>query len=376
MKMRHIYSALLLTSICLTSCFKDEPLNSEADITAAYVHVDDPTSVFYNSTDTAAYITFDYSSSDIVFTNALRYADITNIAPCFTLSPGATIYPPSGTPQDFSQGGHIYKVTSEDGKWTREYTVRFAKLRQVYQYNFENYKLSDSGNYYIWSDLPDDETPNWSTANAGFEVARQKTAKIEDYPTTPDANGYEGSCVKLTTCSTGSWGLITNKRIAAGNLYLGTFDLSKALTETLKSTRFGTPTDRKPLRFTGYYKYKPGEQLTDNGKAVEGVDKGSVYAVVYKNHDALGNAVVLTGEDVTTSPQLVAMAKVEDVENTDDWIYFDVPFVYSEEINYDTLLNMGYNLSIICSSSEHGDVYKGAIGSTLWVDELSIQIEE
>ncbi len=374
--MKYTNLALLLMCAGLASCFKAEPLNYEADITSAYVHIDNPKDIFYNPSDTMAYIATDLTSWEIVFNNALRYADITNIAPRFTLSPGATITPASGTPQDFSQGGIIYKVTSEDGQWSREYNVRFAKLNQVYQYSFENYTLSASGNYYIWSDLPETETPNWSTANAGFEFARSKTAKIEDYPTTPDPHGYKGSCVKLTTCSTGSWGALTNKRIAAGNLYLGTFDLGKALTETLKSTRFGMPTDRKPQRFSGYYKYKPGADLQNNGTPIDGEDKGAIYALVYENHDADGNAVVLTGEDVTTSPQLVAMARVENMHNTDEWTHFDIPFVYTQDIDYTTLMNGGYSFSVICSSSENGDQYIGALGSTLWVDELSIQIEE
>ncbi len=373
--MKYINLALLLMCGGLASCFKAEPLNSEADITSAYVHVDNPKDFFYNSSDTAAFIATDLKSQEIVFNNALQYADITSMAPCFTVSPGATITPASGTPQDFSQGGIIYKVTSEDGQWSREYTVRFAKLNQVYQYSFEKYTLSESGNYYIWSDLPDTETPNWSTANAGFELARKKSAKIEDYPTTPDANGYKGACVKLTTCSTGSWGVLTNKRIAAGNLYIGSFDLGKALTETLKSTRFGATTDRKPLRFSGYYKYQPGEELQENGTVIEGVDNGALYAVVYKNHDAKGNAVVLTGEDITTSPQLVAMARV-DVQKNEEWKNFDVPFAYTQDIDKELLANGGYSFSVVCSSSENGDRYIGALGSTLWVDELSIQIEE
>lgn len=370
-----VYTSAMVVCTLFSSCFKDDPLNSEADITAAFIHTDNPKAVFYNLSDTAATITRDYASSEIVFDNALRYADITDIAPQFTLSPGATITPASGTPQDFSQGGHIYKVTSEDGKWTREYNVRFSKLNQVYKYDFENYKLSNSGNYYIWSDFAEGETPNWSSANEGFEIARSKASK-EEYPTTPDGNGFEGACVKLTTCSTGPWGIISHKRIAAGNLFLGTFDLSKALTETLLSTRFGLPTDKKPLRFSGYYKYQRGAVMTNNGEEIDCEDNGSIYAIVYKNHDDQGNSVVLTGEDVTTSPQLVGMARLTDMQNTDKWTHFDIPFVYTEEIDTELLQNMGYSFAIICSSSENGDRYQGAIGSTLWVDSFAIDIEE
>ncbi len=359
-----------------SSCFKDEPLNSECDIMTASVRLDDPATVFYNASDTSAFITKDYASSDIVFNNVVKAADLTRLSPQFTVTPGAVISPASGTERDFSGGAQTYKVTSEDGKWSRIYTVRFSRPQHFYQYDFENYFLSDNKKYYVWSDMPAGETPNWCTANAGFGVARSK-AKPEEYPSTPDTDGYEGACVKLTTVSTGSWGVLTNKRIAAGNLFLGSFDLSKALTETLKSTLFGVPTDKKPMCFTGYYKYQRGEKLQDkSGNEIAGEDNAAIYAVLYKNHDADGNSVVLTGEDIMDSPQRVGMAKLREIKNTTEWTYFDVAFDYWEEIDAATLASLGYSLAIVCSSSENGDLYQGAIGSTLWVDKLSIGIEE
>lgn len=379
--MKHFCRALfcpVTVAVCtvFSSCFKDEPLNSECDITTASVHLGDPATVFYNASDTSAFITKDYASTDIVFNNVVKAADLTRLSPVFTVTPGAVISPASGTERDFSGGAQTYKVTSEDGNWSRVYTVRFARPQHFYQYDFDNYFLSDNKKYYVWSDMSAGETPNWCTANAGFGVARSK-AKPEEYPSTPDPNGYEGACVKLTTVSTGSWGVLTNKRIAAGNLFLGSFDLSKALTETLKSTLFGVPTDKKPLCFTGYYKYQRGEHLQDkSGNEIEGDDNAAIYAVLYKNHDAEGNSVVLTGEDIMDSPQRVGMAKLREIKNTAEWTYFDVAFDYWEDIDADTLANLGYNLVIVCSSSENGDLYQGAIGSTLWVDKLSIGIEE
>lgn len=374
--MKPVYIIALSPLVLLTSCFKEEPLNSECDITAAVVRTDNPDALFYNASDTSANIMRDYASQDIVFNNVVLNADLTNIAPYFKLTPGAVIMPESGTPRDFSKGGQPYQVTSEDGRWTKVYTVRFAKPQHYYNYDFENYFLNDKGKYYVWSDLPQGETPNWSTANAGFGMARN-TAKPEEYPTTPDPNGYEGACVKLTTVSTGPFGKFSKKPIAAGNLFLGTFDLSKALVQTLQSTRFGLPFNKKPLRFTGYYKYKPGEKMQDkNSNIIAGSDSASVYAVMYKNHDADGNSVVLTGEDVMSSPLRVALAKVKDVKYTSQWTPFDIEFNYWEPLDMQLLDGFGYNLAIVCSSSKDGDIYKGAIGSTLWVDKLSIVIEE
>lgn len=371
---RIIYSAAL--ALCLTSCFKEEQLNPECDIIHASVHIDAPEKVFYNASDTVAPITPDYASDVIEFKNVQFNTDLTAMAPVFVLSKGATITPASGTVRDFSSGAQEYTVTSEDGSYHRVYKVKFTKPQSFYEYNFENYYLSEHGKYYIWSDNAEGETPNWCTANAGFGVARS-SAKPMEYPSIPDENGYEGACVKLQTVSTGSWGVMTNKRLAAGNLFLGSFDLSKALTQTLQSTHFGLPTAKKPLRFAGYYMYKPGEQMQDaKGKFIEGEDDAAIYAVVFKNHDADGNSVYLTGEDIMTNPLRVGMAKLYDIKHNEDWNSFDVEFDYWEEIDMDLLHNLGYSLAILCSASKNGDLYEGALGSTLWIDKLSIITEE
>lgn len=373
---RHLYVLIFMICLLLVSCFKEEPLNSECDITSAVMRNVSDETLFYNLSDTTAAITADYASSEIVFNNVLLNADLSNLAPQFTLTPGATIVPASGTSRDFTGGGQKYVVTSQDGAYSREYTVRFAKPQHFYEYKFENYFLNDKGKYYVWSDLPEGETPNWSTANAGFGIARS-TAKPEEYPTSPDVNGYEGACVRLTTVSTGAWGVSTNKRLAAGNLYLGSFDLSKALVQTLRSTLFGLPFSKKPLRFSGFYKYQPGKQMQDrNGNYIEGTDAGTIYAVLYRNHDSQGNAVVLTGEDVMSSSQRLALAKVKEIKATTQWTSFDIEFDYWEDLDTNLLANMGYSLAIVCSSSKDGDIYQGALGSTLWVDKLSLVIEE
>ncbi len=364
--MRH-YICILVACLALSSCFKDEPLNSECDITSAEVILDDWSKTFYNETDTRANITGDYSSSTIRFTNVLPGADLTAMAPIFTISEGATINPASGTIRDFSQGGQTYVVTSANGKWTREYTVHFVYPQPETAWSFDTYTLNESSQYYVWGG-------DWATANPGFSVANGGTDP-EGYPTVPDPNGVKGACVKLTTTSTGVWGTLVKKPLAAGNLFFGDFDLSKALTNTLQSTLFGIPYNLKPVRFRGYYKFSPGSQITDeNGNNVDGEDRPAVDARLYRNHDEKGNEIVLTGEDIKDSPYIIGNAEV-DPQVTTEWIYFDIPFDYWEECDMNTLERMGYSLTIVFSSSKEGAQYEGAIGSTLYIDEISIVVE-
>jgi hypothetical protein len=84
-----------------------------------------------------------------------------------------------------------------------------------------------------------------------------------DYPTTPLAEGYDGAAVCLPTRDTGPFGRMANKRLAAGNMFLGTFDIKIAMSDHLHATRFGLPFTSKPDRFTGYYTFEPGPTVQD-----------------------------------------------------------------------------------------------------------------
>ena len=129
----------MLCCLLCTSCFKDEPLNDECDIEAAYVHVDDLNSVFYSAKDTLVSVL--YTSDKVVF-NVRRTADVKNLAPVFKITDGATIQPANGSVQDFTNPV-TYTVTSEDGQYKRTYTVEFSKqarmVSDILKFDFENY---------------------------------------------------------------------------------------------------------------------------------------------------------------------------------------------------------------------------------------------
>ena len=93
---------------------------------------------------------------------------------------------------------------------------------------------------------------------------------------------------------------------------------------------------------------------------------------MYRNHDADGKDIVLHGDNVLTSDMIVGKAVLENVETTDEWIKFDVPFVFSEEINEDLLANRGYSLAVVFSSSEDGAKFEGAVGSTLLISKVRV----
>lgn len=61
---------------------------------------------------------------------------------------------------------------------------------------------------------------------------------------------------------------------------------------------------------------------------------------------------------------------MEDGSEKAEWTKFNIPFKYLEGKSYDE--SKEYKLAIVCSSSKDGDKFKGAVNSTLIVDELEI----
>ena len=113
---RHTFVVAALSTamlLMLTSCFGEEPKGCEADIETATLHVDNPEQFFFQATDSMRVV----FSTDSVITFAVRSsADVSSLAPVFTLSPGASVEPASGSVHDFSQGPVVYTVTSQDCK--------------------------------------------------------------------------------------------------------------------------------------------------------------------------------------------------------------------------------------------------------------------
>lgn len=379
------YNLMLVAALCgsLTSCFKDEPLNAECDIEQAYVHIDNPTEIFFSASDTLVNVLSD--ATEITF-EMKEGADVSAVAPQFRLTEGATVSPASGTVHDFSDGRTVvYTVTSQDGSWQKSYNVSFRVAYNVSEYSFENTRLVDGaagGQYYEWSDLSSsgEWMGNWATGNPGFNLSAQflgDTTPAEDYPSVSVSDGYIGKGVKLETKSTGDFGSIVSMGIAAGNLFIGEFDASKALSGTdgaMQATSFGRSFNREPLQFTGWYKYKSAGQCVDGKRQpiAGSQDRGDIYAVLYRNQDADGNAFTLHGDDVKTSPQVVAIAQVPEVTDTDGWTEFNVNFEYSSDIDRELLAARGYNLAVVFTSSTEGARFRGAIGSTLYVDEVKV----
>ncbi len=376
--------AVTALAVVTTSCFKEEPLNAECDIEMAWVHVDDLEASFYNANDTLINV---ISNEDKIVFSMRDDADVTAFAPQFKITPGATITPASGTAHDFSDGPVTYTVTSEDGKWSRKYQVSCNRMARYttseIDFDFEHFELDPLYHqFYVWHNSLADGSlgDDWATGNLGFRLSMSQ-AKADEFPTSVLENGYDGHGVLLITRDTGPLGHMGSnpKPIAAGNMFLGKFNVAKALFNPMLATEFGIPFIQKPVRLSGYYQYSPSAPFTDKQfiEHPDRIDAGDIYSVLYINHDRNGNPLVLYGDNVLSSDNIVAVARVKNVNETNgEWVKFDIEYEYKKEINPDMLANRGYNLTIVFSSSIDGATFEGAIGSTLKVDCVKLTCEE
>lgn len=376
-----LQSALVLTGF--SSCIQDEPLNAECDIESV------------EQTWLAAHQ--DILKGQPIVTNehvsfflVNKAIDRSAIDPRFNITEGARItmlqdgqeVEANGATRDFSSP-QTYTVHSQDGQWKKDYTVSFNYPQPISLMSFEHFELDRTGRYHEWHevDATDPENPRrdyWATGNPGFAMTG-KGKTYDAYPTMSDPLGYQGNCVRLVTHKTGSFGDMVNMPIAAGSIFIGTFDSKKAMGAPRVATHFGLQlVGGKPLTLEGYYKYKAGETFTDVNKEVhpELHDTADIYAVVYEVDPA--DFVALNGDDVLTSPRIVMMARIDNPGEPSEWTHFSEPFrlMPGKEWSEERLRADGYAIAVVATSSRQGAYFSGAVGSELWVDELKVNWEE
>lgn len=401
----HRFLLLVLTfaMMSIVSCVGDEPANAECDIEQVWVHVDNPDAVFFHTYDTL--YTVPSTVNDIMFQT--RYDAVVGRVPVgFVITPKASIFRldenkrevpfVNGDLVDFSNGREVtFRVRSESRQYQRDYSISIVPKQQTngdmfFDFEESSYYLLTEGSssYYLWKHDSAPMQPWWSCGNPGFRLSRS-SAKAMEYPTTPAVGeGVDGStCVKLTTCSTGDFGAMVNMRLAAGNLFIGTFDVAHALRNALLATKMGHPYSHKPIKLSGYYKYVPGKVKQDRaGKPMpDEQDYPDIYCVVYRNVDDAGQKIQMDGNILDTDKNnnpyadyIVGMARIkqEDIDCTGkQWVKFELPLTYTKDISREDVENEKYNTAVVFSSSNGGAYFLGAIGSTLWIDNVTLECE-
>lgn len=373
MKLNYLLIPVFAVLVLFASCIQDEAPNAEADILTCSLPkellVSEPT---VKNDEVLVYVKPDVVLSELV--------------PQFTYTEGAKIK--RLVDAETSQDIQLYRVTSEDGQWSKVYKVMFLFAGLKTKYDFTHYEKIENikykWEYYSFYELKEgtDVHDNiWSSGNAGYSMTGLGQNAM-NYPTVPDNNGVKGDCVKLETKSTGSFGAdpLIHMPIAAGNLFLGTFSTMYATSKPLEATQFGKPFTKIPKQLIYYYKYKAGEKFIEldgnyNVVEVDRKDEPDLYAVFYEAVDGK----TLDGNNILSDDaNIISRARLKGLPETDTWERIAVSFETVNDIDIDPVkLKEGrYYLAVVFSSSIDGAYFKGAIGSTLYVDEVEVVCEE
>lgn len=391
MKLRNLFAGMILC-LAVASCIQDEAQNIEAaidgcsgsNIQLANINTYSKTVSIYvsKSTDLSALeIKFELpDGASINPVNALANDD----APKYDFS---TSKVPITSEQTLEQYQRMFKVTSESGTTEAVYTITVIKSELPTEYHFENIE-DGNNNYHIFYEFNQQkaEMLQWASGNPGFQLTGMGKNTM-DYPTL-QTQGYIGKGVKLETKGTGSLGLTVGMPIAAGNLFIGSFEVGNALKDAKAATKFGFPFFKHPTKLEGYYKFKPGTEYISGidksqrppkiviDPSMEGKDKGDIYAILYRADNV--NDFLDGNLNFDSEEKIVYIARISDTEmkETDTWTHFSIPFEHRKEIEQSALDEGKYKLAVVFSSSIEGANFKGSIGSTLWIDEVTIHCEE
>lgn len=373
MKLNYLLACTAMGMLFGTSCIKDEALNVEAAIDACSGENVQLVNIDADNKKVDVYVTrsASFNAQQLLFT-------LPDGASISAESKLATDIPPF---YDFSENRtRTFIVTSEDGAWKTAYEIALITTELPTSFHFETLQENTDTPYDVLYEIQRGPQTakilQWSSGNPGYKLTGMSQSR-EDYPTVQYYDGYSGKCAKLTTMDTGSFGAMVKMYIAAGNLFIGSFDLTNALTNAPKATKFGFPFYERPKALKGYYKYQPGSIYTEMGEEVgDKRDRCDIYAIMYETDE---NVSFLDGENALTHPNLVLLARInpDDIVEGDQWTEFNLPF---EEQNNKTIdeqkLKEGkYKLGIVFSSSADGAHFSGAIGSTLYIDEIELICE-
>ena len=224
--------------------------------------------------------------------------------------------------------------------------------------NFDDWWLDGK----IWCPWVEGKDAYWGTGNKGTTTLGNSNS----VPGDDTWNGGKGHCAELNTKFVGI-GVVG--KLAAGNLFTGDYVRTDGTNGILN---FGRPFTGRPTRLRGHYKYKcenishTSSEFTDyKGRP----DTCSIYITLtdwdspYEIRTNPNNRQLFDAN----SPNVIAIGKLEKGVSVDQWTDFDI------ELEYRATNRRPKYILIVCSASKLGDYFTGGDGSTLWVDDFSLE---
>ena len=312
----------------------------------------------------------DEANATITF-KAEEDGDVSALVPTIEVSAGATVTPASGSAVSFASGSATFTVVAEDGT-SKTYTVS-CSMGSLIQYDFETWATPEGAM------SPEVVNPEgWATCNDAVALIKNLGSLggityTGEYPVRQTTDAHSGSTAAMLESVDTQGGNIfgqTIPKVTAGSMFLGTFNAFAAMTDPMATTEFGILYDKKPVKVSGYYKYTPGAEFYNAAGELQADQKDAcaISAVLY---EVESEDETLNGSTIYTSDKIVAMASFSSGETVAEYTPFELNLEYVKD--YDA--SKTYKFAVIFSASADGAAYNAAVGSTLYIDDVTIENE-
>lgn len=251
------------------------------------------------------------------------------------------------SPLDFGTEYEYYIVCGDKTGTTCSFTTEsFVEIPNM------NLNIwSQSGDGKNWYPNADASNSYWATGNEGVTtLGSANSIPVEG------ADAYNGKSAKLTTVK------ISVAGYAAGNLLIGDYETN--MFDMASSVKFGRPYNgARPVKLSGYYKYKPGTSMNPDGKIPTdrklAVDECDIYIMLWSGSEKIAESHFVTNQTVS------------------EYTKFELP------IEYTVTTKRPDKITIVATSSRYGGEFEksgmfekvvGQVseGSTLWVDDFEL----
>lgn len=257
----------------------------------------------------------------------------------------------------FSEADQVINVDVEAEDGTIKTWYVFLIHHQIQNSTFGDWYTNVGMNGVDYTEIGNSAVESvWATANMG-------TSMYSVYGTQPlieDSKKY----VKVETIKSNSIPI----PIATGTLFIGRFDITGAIsnpTNPKKATKFGTPFIFSPRSFKIKYNYQAGDTLIqgefNNPTNIFG---GYTTEIIEGEEDKCAIYAILESRTEDTNTE-VAKAELFSETTSDNINEVIVDFNYTSTVQ-------PTHISVVFSSSKDGDLWKGAPGSTLLIEEFEL----
>lgn len=168
-------------------------------------------------------------------------------------------------------------------------------------------------------------------------------------------------------------------KFAAASMYTGSF--GQLVGTSGAKLNWGVPFTARPTALKGWMQYAPANIATSGNKGYsssapsEAPGRGEpdvcgMYCALLSEDLKVDNTDMSTFPDWENDPRVIAYGSLADDQNVNtngQWKEVNIPLVYND------LNRKPTHLLVVFSASKYGDYFHGGVGSTLYVDDFSLE---